>query len=143
MARILAQSNVSKVWLEDGFVYKEQPKFLTDNEIWCLKRFALVGFVPKAEQVALEVIKMEYVKPMPITNFGLVKMDANVFIHNLEKYGIRHGDLTDKNMLIRNNRLYVIDWSESRLACDPRTDKRPEGDKFWMTKTLERLSKKN
>lgn len=138
---ILSQSNVSKVELIDGFVYKTQPKFLTDNEIYCFDILAYTGYVPEAEQISIDCIRLEYIKTTPITDINKVAMHFSKILELLDEWGIRHGDLTEKNILIKNNHPYLIDFSESRLACDPRPDKRREGDNYWLNKTLEGYEK--
>jgi tRNA A-37 threonylcarbamoyl transferase component Bud32 len=130
----------SKVWLDDGFIYKSQPKYLTDNEIWCLKRMEKYGVVPKAEQIEIELIKMEFIEPQPITNETTFLFHCNVFLHRLEKESIRHGDLTTPHILTLRNRPYIIDWAESRHWHDPRPDKRPEGDAHWFNKTIKEMT---
>lgn len=136
---IISDNGISKVWREGLWVYKQQPKFLTDNEIWCLQTLYPSGYVPFAEQVEMEVIRLEYIQTNPITDFSIVRKHLDRIINDLVYYGIRHGDLTDKNILIRGNHPFIIDWSESRLACDPRPDKRREGDVYWLQKTFDKL----
>jgi aminoglycoside phosphotransferase (APT) family kinase protein len=115
---MISDNGVSKVWREGDYVFKSQPKFMTDNEIWCLKTMYESGGVPLAEKVDIELIRMEYIP------------------EELDKIGIRHGDLTRPNMIFNGNDLYVLDWAESRLSCDPREDKRPKGDEWWMRETI-------
>ena len=60
--KLIKDHPLSKVWIgDDGNIYKWQPKFLTDNEIWCLKVLFSTGFVPYAEQFELEIIRMDFV----------------------------------------------------------------------------------
>lgn len=136
---LISDNGVSKVWNEGGWIYKSQPKFMTDNEIWCLVAMFHTGYVPYAEQVDLEIIRMEFVPETPVTEPETLQMHARLVLHSLDQIGIRHGDLTRPNMLIKDNRPYIIDWSESRLRCDPRVDKRPEGDEYWLNKTIKAL----
>jgi tRNA A-37 threonylcarbamoyl transferase component Bud32 len=59
----------------------------------------------------------------------------------LEIHGIRHGDLTPAAVIVKNNKVYLIDFAESRLSNDPRPDKRPEGDLHWAVLTAISLLK--
>ncbi len=140
---ILSESNISTVWTKhDGYVYKRQPKFMTDSEFWILKQLESSGYVPKqVEQVGIELIKMEYILPESITDIQEFMSHYEVVLWDLNKIGIRHGDLTDKNLLIKNNKPIMIDFSESRMACDPRQDKRPEGDEYWLKYAMQKLCK--
>ena len=109
---------------------------MTDNEIWCLNVMSEYGFVPEAEQIDIELVRMEYLPNEEVTSVASLVAQCRLFLHYIDVAGIRHGDLTRPNMLFNNNNLYVIDWSESRLTCDPRIDKRPGGDALWMKKTI-------
>jgi len=53
--------------------------------------------------------------------------------------GVRHGDLTHYAVIVKDNKPFLIDFAESRLMGDPRPDKRPEGDRYWLHKTLLRI----
>lgn len=138
---LISDNGISKVELRDNWIYKTQPKFLTDNEIWYLETLFHYSYVPYAEQVDIETIRLKYIKPNKITDFNLLSYYFNKVQEMLIDCDIRHGDLTEKNIIVRNNRPYIIDFAESRLGCDPRPDKRREGDEFWLKKTFEVLCK--
>ena len=129
----------SEVRLVDGLIYKEQPKYLADNEMWCLEKMAKYECVPWARRISPELIEMEYIESEPITNMELFKAYASLFLFKLEKESIRHGDLTKPHVIVRKNRIHVIDWAESRYWYDPRPDKRTQGDEYWWTKTVKQL----
>jgi len=136
--RIISDDGVSKVWRGGSLIYKNQPKFMTDNELWILDKLQPYGFTPVAVQVDTETIIMEYLEPDPLQsfNFGDLRNQADNILYVLKREGIRHGDLTEKNLIVSKGRLYVIDFAESRLATDPRPDKRPEGDSHWIHYTI-------
>ena len=136
---ILSDNGISKVYREGEWVYKRQPKFMTDNEIWCLEILCQSGFVPYAEQVEIELIRLRYIKNDVVTNCRLFRNLMGQALAALNYNAIRHGDLTEKNILVNGNWPYIIDFSESRLMTDPRKDKRPEGDDYWIEITMERL----
>lgn len=136
-AKILKDHPCSKVWLYGDYIYKWQPKFLTENEIWCLEEMFYPGFVPYADRVGLEVIRMEIVRDEVVTDAGLLLENVDSALQALAICGIRHGDLTSPNVLIRNNCPILLDFSESRLVTDPRPDKRPGGDSFWLKCTIQ------
>lgn len=139
MFETISDNGVSRVYLKDGYIYKEQPKFLTDNEIYCLDQLHPYNFVPRAKLIHIELIRLEYIKPAAYRPewYESIQEQYRVILKVLKKVGIRHGDLTEKNILLsETGRIYVIDFSESRLACDPRPDKRREGDKYWMEYTV-------
>jgi RIO-like serine/threonine protein kinase len=132
-------NRVSEVWKDGEYVYKKQPKYLTDNEWWMLDNLFYLGFTPVARKTSLEVIRMEYLQPEPVTNADDFRSNCELFLSSISNLGIRHGDLTAPHIFVRNNSPIVIDWSESRFTCDPRPDKRREGDIYWMRKSMEEV----
>lgn len=142
-AKVIKDHPLSKVWWLRGYIYKWQPLHLTQNEIWCLETMYPSGFVPVAKREALEIIRMEFVKDEAPTNSTLLLENTQRALCSLLDCGIRHGDLTRPNILVRNNRPILLDFSESRLMTDPRPDKRPEGDSYWLNLTMEEIIDKN
>lgn len=140
MTTDLSGNGVSKVWLEDDiWMYKEQPKFLTDNEYWCFKRMESSGYVPKCEKIHAELIRTAYIPNETVINPDKFMSHLESVLFALISVGIRHGDLTTYSVLVRDDKPYLIDFAESRLTCDPRPDKRREGDRYWLERTMEEL----
>jgi len=139
----LKKDQFSHVWLDGDWVYKRQHEFLTDNEYWCLCQMYPSGYVPEVEKIDRDLIRTKYIDS-PNSYIGNPGSWRDYFIKHvgsilaaLQSAGIRHGDLTKYAVLIgRNWHPFIIDFSESRLWSDPRPDKRPEGDKYWLTKTM-------
>ena len=141
--KILKDNGFSKVWVNEEinpqWIYKQQPKFLTDNEIWCLEKLYHTGYVPFAQQIELEVIKLEFIKSEPVTDSEAFLNHVHLVLDMLNEQGIRHGDLSRYSVLVKDNKPVLIDFAESRLACDPRVDKRQDGDDYWLTQTMRGL----
>lgn len=138
--RIIKDHSLSRVWIgDDGNLYKWQPKFLTENEIWCLETLFHTGFVPYAERFELEIIRMDFIRDEAPTDIKILLWNANNVLESLALWEIRHGDLTRPNVLIRDNKPVLLDFSESRLANDPRPDKRPGGDEYWLNRTIQEI----
>ena len=128
----------STVWLDDGFVYKSQPKYNTDNEYRFLRAMLNTGYTPKhVVRQDIEIISMEYIESEPVTYPDLFWSHYTPLLRALKSKGIRHGDLTEYSVLVRGNRPIVIDFSEARWMDDPIEDKRPKGDAFWLGRTME------
>ncbi len=141
MEKVIKDHPCSKLWtLEDdpGYIYKWQPKFLTENELWCLEKMSL-SFVPFVERCDLEVLKLEFIEDETPTNVRLLLSHTARALEALGAHGIRHGDLTRPNVLIRDNTPILLDFAESRLTTDPRPDKRPEGDEYWLNRTVREI----
>lgn len=134
------KEGISRIVHIGVWVYKTQPKFLCDNEIWCLKTLYPSGYVPYAEQVDIETIRLHYIHQTPVTDFDVLTWHFARILKALSDAGIRHGDLTRPNILIRDNHPYLIDFAASRLECDPRPDKRPEGDEYWLRRTFDGIT---
>lgn len=129
----------SKVWRVDDYVYKSQPKYLMDNEVWCLSMMYEYGYVPDYERLDVELMRMDYIDREPITDVKAFASNALACVHRMKSEGIRHGDLTMPHVLPVGNNVYVIDWAESRFWLDPRPDKREEGDMYWMERTVKEI----
>ena len=140
---LLSNNGVSKVWKDGLWVYKRQPKFMTDNEIWCLQEMWESGYVPFAEQIGIELIRMRILRVEKITDEDLFMFHLGPILEAIEQAGIRHGDLSSPHIIPIKNRPRIIDWGESRVMCDTRPDKRPEGDEYWLTRSMNEMVIKN
>lgn len=137
---LISDNGVSRVWREDGWVYKKQPKHLTDNEWWALQNLSQTGYVPYAEKAGIETIRMEDLgKSEPVTDAAAFMHHRDIILQTLKDYGLRHGDLTTYAIIVKDNKPMIIDWAESRTFTDPRPDKRREGDAYWLTETMQAL----
>lgn len=121
------------------WVYKSQPKYLTDNAIYALRAMYPSGYVPYAEQTSIDIIRMEFVKRTSLTNPDEFLSHYEPLLTAMREAGLRHGDLTEYAVIVRDNKPIIIDWAESRLWDDPRPDKRPEGDAHWLRLTMDKL----
>jgi len=143
--RILQSNNLprSLVWLgTDGWVYKQQCKYMAQNEIYALVKMYPTGFVPYAEQIDNETIKMDYIRRIPIENWTRFNGSVKKFIKALKTIGIKHGDLTKYAIIpVSNNTFKVIDWATSRPWFDPRPPKRPGDDREWLMKAIAEMRK--
>lgn len=135
----LQESPYSYVYREGDWVYKTQHEFLARNEIHFLKLMRPSMYVPFAELIDRSTIRLEYVPLEPVTDSERFMGHLPRVLKALETCEIRHGDLTVYAIRVRRNRPYLIDFAESRFMCDPRPDKRPEGDEHWLTKSMEEL----
>ena len=119
----------SIVWLDNGRIYKSQPKYNTDIEYYFLKLLEPSGYVPQnVRQEAIELISMEYIKPQKVTDTELFMSHYQSVLAALRGNGIRHGDLTNLSILVKENRPIMIDFGESRWIKDPIESKRPLSD---------------
>ena len=137
---LISDNGISTVWRRDGWVYKKQPKHLCDNEAYALQHLYDTGYVPFAEQVAIDTIRMEDLgESEPITDPHAFMWHLPVILRMLREKQLRHGDLTLYAIIVKENKPYIIDWAESRTWDDPRPDKRREGDAHWLSRTMMNL----
>ena len=134
----LSSNKVSTVWAEDGFIFKRQPKYLTDNEVHAMGKMLNTGYVPEFERLGIELIRMKFIEDvrMDIADGESIVEQANDILLKMKIRKLRHGDLTRPNIRWNGDKLYIIDWGESRIRRDPRPDKRPEGDDYWLERTI-------
>jgi len=95
--------------------------------------------MPYAEQVDRDLLKIEYIPNEDVTDPDEFLSHLEHVLHSLQKCNIAHGDLTTYAIRVKDNKPYLIDFSESRFIDDPRPHKRPEGDKYWMTYSMHQL----
>ena len=138
---LISDNGISRVWRsEDGWIYKKQPKHLTDNEWWALQTLYKTGYVPYAESIDIDTIRMEDLgESEPVTDAEAFMRHRAIILQTLKDHGLRHGDLTEYAIIVKDNKPMIIDWAESRVFTDPRPDKRREGDAFWLTQTMQAL----
>jgi RIO-like serine/threonine protein kinase len=141
--KIIKEDKFSIVWRSGDWVYKQQHEFLHRNELWCYQRMYPTGYVLLAEEHNRNTIKMPYVDSISHPFGWELKPHYRPILDALKFAGIRHGDLTKYALLFPvedERRVYVIDFAESRLWDDPRPDKRPEGDGYWLHRTMREMS---
>jgi len=132
----IKNTGYSQVWEEGGYIYKRQPKYLADNEVHALSLLVSDGWVPEFVRVELEVIRMQKLVNVRLTDPTKFQHRCLLLLEALKDNHLRHGDLTRPHLFVtENNWPMLIDWAESRVMCDIRPDKRPEGDKYWMGRT--------
>lgn len=140
MVEVISDNGVSRVWREGDWVYKQQPKHLTDNEIWCINQMAPSGYAPDGVQTSVDTIKMEDLgRSEEVGDRHAFMGHLPLALAALAKAGIRHGDLTEYSVIVKGDWPWLVDFGESRVACDPRPDKRREGDRYWLARTMAKL----
>ena len=86
-------------------------------------------------------LTMEYLgESQPVTDKKEFRHQCRLLLMALKSRGVIHGDLTRKNIIVRDNKPYAIDFQQSRLETEPGPDKRPEGDSFHLWQAADELS---
>lgn len=133
-----ARERDSVVWLgRDNTVYKHASKCLIDVEYHFLTALAASGYVPApVHRLHLELISMPFIVNEGVTDVDLFMSHLGPVLGALRGAECRHGDLTSYSVFVVRNRPVIIDFGESRFWSSPFPDKRPEGDAYWLEKTM-------
>lgn len=137
------RDRASIVWLNPGTrtIYKSAPKYLIDNEVHWLTVMQDTGYVPRpVERLDLELISMPYIRNELVTRPEKFMEHMESVLWWLGHHECRHGDLTEYSVLVKNNQPVIIDFGEARHLMSPLPDKRREGDRYWLKKTMEFLA---
>jgi len=117
------------------------------NEYSKLKVLSDTGFAPKPDRIDVfagqqnGLTVVEYLgKSEPVTDEIVFRRNCALLLWTLKKHGIRHGDLTTKNIIVKNNKPMLVDFHQSKFEHEAGADKRPEGDAYWMWESALELS---
>lgn len=131
-------------WVKDGWHYKKNHPFFITNEYHFFMRMWPTGYAPVCKIVDEWTLKTRYLGDQQLSHKSVTDIDTFMghyrpLLAALKLKGIRHGDLTTYAIIVRDNRPLLIDFAESRFTNDPRPDKRPEGDEYWLLKSMEEI----
>lgn len=162
-SELLSNNGISLVWRgNDGWIYKQSIPFLIENEYYFIdfmnefhsepsnstkRLFPSNTFTYSFPYVISDCYKHgKYTIRMTdlgesekLSSKELAFYHWNEILRLLQKANVRHGDLTKPNIIIRHDRVYILDWAESRFIGDPRPTKRPESDYYWLEATFKDL----
>ncbi len=139
-AILLSDNHIAQVWKVGDWVWKRSIPFLIENEMWCLEKIGKYLYAPTARRLDKYTLKTHFIEIESVTDPKKFMQYLLYVLRVLRECGIRHGDLTKYSVLVQDNSPILIDFAESRLWDDPRPDKRPEGDEYWLTKTMKELA---
>jgi len=132
--RLIAQGAESKLWKEGDLLIKERVrksyrikeldvrlrKFRTNSEARMLKRAAVLINVPKVKEVRDYEIVMEFIDAPTLRDI-ISNVSDNVIsevgriIGVLHSHALIHGDLTTSNMLVKEGKVFLIDFGLSEV----------------------------
>lgn len=129
------------MWARGGKIWKRQPKHFTDNEYHWLRAMESSGYVPiNVVLEDLDTISMEYIRVGEVTSVDAFMAHYWPVLEAMTNVEVRHGDLTEYAVLVRDNKPVIIDWAEARIRTSPIPSKRPEGDMYWLRRTMRQLA---
>lgn len=79
-------------------------------------------------------------KTEPVTDGAVFRDHIAKMIIALKCHHIIHGDATDRNLIVKNNKPHLIDFQQSRYEYEIGPDKREGGDEHWLWLAADGLS---
>lgn len=127
----------SSTLIETWFLWNSYHKLIKLSECGFVPE--ILSFVDHTETRAH--LMTEYLgKSEPVTDEVAFRRNCALLLWTLKKHGIRHGDLTTKNIIVKNNKPMLVDFHQSKFDHEPGADKRSEGDAYWMWESALELS---
>lgn len=98
-----------------------------------LRELTGTGFAPELIDEQDDVICQEDLGDgEPVQDGTRFRQGAAQLLCTLWSHGIRHGDLTGRNIIVRGDRPIAIDFLQSRFRNAPGPDKRQLSDSYWL-----------
>lgn len=110
------------------------------NEVRFLTFMQDSGYVPRLVACGDDFLTLEHIENEPVTDADAFLVHCCGLLSALRERKIEHGDLTDRNILVRGNRPYAIDFAESRFDSEAKPSKRLGGDAPWLWRAYEGLT---
>lgn len=142
-ATVIKNTNCSQVYLHENWIYKRSVPF-AENEYRWLKALEDSEYVPKAQWLGDSTFRTEYLGDHQESWASVTGMDEFMsheepLLRALQEAGVRHGDLTRLAIIVRDNKPMLIDFAQSRALDSSQPDKRPEGDSYWLRRTMQEI----
>lgn len=106
------------------------------NEVRFLKALASTPFVPQLRSAAENKLIVENVVGEPVRDEALFLRNCIGLLHAFRERGICHGDLTAKNIIVRNDCPVAIDFGESHFVGAGEHHKRPKPDAYYFWRAI-------
>ncbi|KKN20376.1 hypothetical protein LCGC14_0936250 [marine sediment metagenome] len=112
------------------------------NEERMLKVMTGSGFTP---EVVTDTVVADGIATLVQTDIGVTEpmQDGEAFrrncihlLHEIRARGVRHGDLTGVNIVIRNNWPWAVDWQEGHMITEEAPQKQPYSDAYLLWRTV-------
>jgi SAM-dependent methyltransferase len=107
------------------------------NEVRFLEALASTRFVPRLRGAeSNRLILEDVVEGQPVQDEAAFLRACIGLLHAFRERGIRHGDLTAKNMIVRGDCPVALDFGESRFTDEDSPDKRPQPDAYYFWRAI-------
>lgn len=107
------------------------------NEAEFLKVMEGSGFTPDLLDAKNDyIVQTDVGKTEPMQDGEAFRRNCVLFLHEIRRRNVRHGDLTGPNVIIRDDWPWVIDWQEAHFIGQKAPQKSPFSDSYLMWKTV-------
>lgn len=129
MIELTAHTDHEKEYLLNAFVKMSG---------FCITGYCPIPYIYRRQEGVLVMEDLGMTEP--VTNDGIFRKHIANMIIALKRHHIIHGDATDKNLVVRNNKPHLVDFQQSRYEYEPGPDKREGGDAKWLWLAADKLS---
>jgi hypothetical protein len=116
-----------------------EEKFIVNGARF-LSKMAGTGFVPKAQFDDGGLLIENLGKSEKVWDEIAFRRNCARLLIALNVLNIAHGDLTSKNIVVKDNSPVVLDWWQAKDLDDPTPNKRRECDAYHLWRAAEELS---
>lgn len=107
------------------------------TEARLLRALSGSGFAPELIAEETDYITEEDLGDSePVHDGELFRQNATRLLWTLREHGIRHGDLTGVNIIIKGDKPMAIDFQQSHLFDEPAPDKRKLSDSYYLWRVV-------
>ncbi len=107
------------------------------NEAAMLQIMSASGFTPELVSIHRHLTyQQDLGESEPVTDPELFRRNCVKMLATIRARGLRHGDLTASNIIVRNNHPYAIDWQESHDLDVEAPQKSPYSDSWLLMRAL-------
>jgi hypothetical protein len=105
-----------------------------------LARMAGTGYVPQSKLADAGLLIEDLGESEKVWDEIAFRRNCARLLLKLQELNIAHGDLTSKNIIVKDNCPIVVDWWQAKATDDPTPKKRPESDAFHLWTAAAELS---
>ena len=123
--------------------HTEHEKEYLQNAYVKLADFSQSGYAPepfKYRQQEGVLVLEDLGETEPVTDEAIFRRHITELILALKRHRIIHGDATDRNIIVKDNKPYLIDFQQAIYEHEAGPPKRPGDDADWLWKAAEGLS---
>ena len=110
------------------------------NEARFLAVLASTPFVPRLRSVTEDRLILEdVVEAQPVQDEAAFLRACIMLLCEFRANGVRHGDLTARNLIVRGDRPVALDFGESRFVSEGGPHKRPKPDAYYFWQAINEI----